>query len=302
MGSPDPGRRPHLLDLAAVIPSPGQPALAKGAGGREALTPPGRFGFRPPLDPVKSSSSVASRQRMGLVWPSAMETHCSGAVRAPLAPPTGVMMPLPGREGERRPSARDHGQAERGSRVRDRRRGTRAVAGAPATAPQVREPRRQPVVQPLSCHPEHSWGASPAGHGQGPGHAGVSSIACLTQNPRHTRPQAPAGRGRGPRAGWAPPAPRRPQGGWRSAEREGAQAARPGQRRAHAGVHVTSTWAPLDHCGQIRDCHLQRAKSLWGALLSSVGRKCRPLWGAELAWPPPPHKHSETKDARPERT
>lgn len=53
------------------------------------------------MDPVNSNSSVASRQRMGLVWPSAMETHCSGAVRAPLAPPTGEMMPLPGREGER---------------------------------------------------------------------------------------------------------------------------------------------------------------------------------------------------------
>jgi hypothetical protein len=36
-----------------------------------------------------------------LVWPSATETHCSGAVRAPLAPPTGVMVPLPRREGER---------------------------------------------------------------------------------------------------------------------------------------------------------------------------------------------------------
>lgn len=38
-GALSPGRRPHLLNLAAVIPSPGQPALAKGAGGREALTP-----------------------------------------------------------------------------------------------------------------------------------------------------------------------------------------------------------------------------------------------------------------------
>lgn len=38
---------------------------------------------------------------MGLVWPSAMETHCNGAVRAPFAPPMGVMMPLPRREGKR---------------------------------------------------------------------------------------------------------------------------------------------------------------------------------------------------------
>lgn len=67
----------------------------------ETLTLPGQSGFYPPLDPVNSSSSVASRQRMGLVWPSAMETHCSGAVLAPLAPPTGMMMPLPRREGER---------------------------------------------------------------------------------------------------------------------------------------------------------------------------------------------------------
>lgn len=47
-----------------------------------------------PLDPVKSSSSVASRQSTGLVCPSATETHCSGAVRAFLVPPTGLMMPL----------------------------------------------------------------------------------------------------------------------------------------------------------------------------------------------------------------
>lgn len=63
--------------------------------------PAGPSSLHKPLDPVKSSSSVASRQRMGLVWPSAMETHCSGAVRAPFAPPMGVMMPLPRREGER---------------------------------------------------------------------------------------------------------------------------------------------------------------------------------------------------------
>lgn len=71
------------------------------AGMGETLPLPGQSGFYPPLDPVNSSSSVASRQRMGLVWPSAMETHCSGAVLAPLAPPTGVMTPLPRREGER---------------------------------------------------------------------------------------------------------------------------------------------------------------------------------------------------------
>lgn len=37
---------------------------------------------------------MASRQSTGLVCPSAMETHCSGAVRAFLVPPTGLMMPL----------------------------------------------------------------------------------------------------------------------------------------------------------------------------------------------------------------
>lgn len=63
--------------------------------------PTGPSSLHAPLDPVKSNSSVASRQRIGLVWPSAMETHCRGAVRAPLAPPMGVMMPLPGREGKR---------------------------------------------------------------------------------------------------------------------------------------------------------------------------------------------------------
>lgn len=47
-----------------------------------------------PLEPVKSSSSVASRQSTGLVCPSATETHCRGAVRAFLVPPTGLMMPL----------------------------------------------------------------------------------------------------------------------------------------------------------------------------------------------------------------
>ena len=100
------------------FPSPWPRSQAEGAGSWETLSPQGRPGSHPPLEPVKSSSSVASTQSTGLVWPSAMETHCSGAVLAPLAPPTGVMMPLPGREGERCPSARGHGQAERGSRVR----------------------------------------------------------------------------------------------------------------------------------------------------------------------------------------
>ena len=200
-GALSPGRRPHLLSLAAVIPSPGQPALAEGARGREALTPPSRSGFRPPLDPVKSSSSVASRQRMGLVWPSAMETHCSGAVRAPLAPPTGVMMPLPGREGERRPSARDRGQAERGARVRDRRRGTRAVAGAPATAPQVREPRRRgPAVQPLSRHPEHFRGASPARHGRGARTRGRPLRRLPDPEPKTHTPPGPSRAGQRPQS------------------------------------------------------------------------------------------------------
>lgn len=68
---------------------------------RSEPNPAGPSSLYEPLDPVKSNSSVASRQRMGLVWPSAMETHCNGAVRAPFAPPIGVMMPLPRREGER---------------------------------------------------------------------------------------------------------------------------------------------------------------------------------------------------------
>lgn len=65
-------------------------------------TPPCRAAHKPassspphaPLEPVKSSSSVASRQSTGLVCPSATETHCSGAVRAFLVPPTGLMTPL----------------------------------------------------------------------------------------------------------------------------------------------------------------------------------------------------------------
>ena len=146
------------------FPSPWPRSQAEGAGSWETLSPQGRPGSHPPLEPVKSSSSVASTQSTGLVWPSAMETHCSGAVLAPLAPPTGVMMPLPGREGERCPSARGHGQAERGSRVR----GTRRGSGAPGTAPGVRESRRQgPVVWLLSRRAEHFRGARPAGLGQG---------------------------------------------------------------------------------------------------------------------------------------
>lgn len=76
--------------------------LSQGCVGYVSSEPnPAGPSLHKPLDPVKSNSSVASRQRMGLVWPSAMETHCSGAVRAPFAPPIGVMMPLPRREGER---------------------------------------------------------------------------------------------------------------------------------------------------------------------------------------------------------
>lgn len=37
---------------------------------------------------------MASRQSTGLVCPSATETHCSGAVRVFLVPPTGLMLPL----------------------------------------------------------------------------------------------------------------------------------------------------------------------------------------------------------------
>lgn len=47
-----------------------------------------------PLDPVKSSSSVASRQSTGLVCPSAIATHCRGAVLPPFSPPVGVITPL----------------------------------------------------------------------------------------------------------------------------------------------------------------------------------------------------------------
>lgn len=60
----------------------------------QASNPHVLFVHHAPLDPVKSSSSVASRQSTGLVCPSATETHCSGAVRAFLVPPTGLMMPL----------------------------------------------------------------------------------------------------------------------------------------------------------------------------------------------------------------
>lgn len=62
------------------------------------LHPPCPCAHHSPLDPVKSSSSVASRQSTGLVCPSATETHCRGAVRAFLVPPTGLMMPLHRRE------------------------------------------------------------------------------------------------------------------------------------------------------------------------------------------------------------
>lgn len=59
-----------------------------------------------PLEPVKSSSSVASRQSTGLVCPSATETHCSGAVRAFLVPPTGLMTPLARERKEKRGGVR----------------------------------------------------------------------------------------------------------------------------------------------------------------------------------------------------
>lgn len=146
------------------FPSPGPRSREEEAGSWETLSPRGGSGSHPPLEPVKSSSSVASTQSTGLVWPSAMETHCSGAVLAPLAPPTAVMMPLPGREGERRLSVRGRGQAERGSGVR----GTRRVSGAPGTAPGAQEPQRQgPVVRPLSHHPERFQAARPARHSRG---------------------------------------------------------------------------------------------------------------------------------------
>lgn len=47
-----------------------------------------------PLDPENNNSSVASKHNTGLVCPSATEMHCSGAVRALLEPPTGLMIPL----------------------------------------------------------------------------------------------------------------------------------------------------------------------------------------------------------------
>lgn len=47
-----------------------------------------------PLEPVNSSSSVASRQSTGLVCPSAIATHCRGAVLPPFSPPVGVITPL----------------------------------------------------------------------------------------------------------------------------------------------------------------------------------------------------------------
>lgn len=60
----------------------------------QASNPHVLFVCHAPFDPVKSSSSVASRQSTGLVCPSATETHCSGAVRVFLVPPTGLMLPL----------------------------------------------------------------------------------------------------------------------------------------------------------------------------------------------------------------
>lgn len=47
-----------------------------------------------PLEPVKSNSSVASRQSTGLVCPSAIATHCRGAVLPPFSPPVEVITPL----------------------------------------------------------------------------------------------------------------------------------------------------------------------------------------------------------------
>lgn len=75
---------------------------------------------------------------MGLVWPSAMDTHCSGAVLAPLAPPTGVMTPLPGREGRGARQPRDHGQAVRGSRVRGQAEGHSGCHGLQPQPPGLR--------------------------------------------------------------------------------------------------------------------------------------------------------------------
>lgn len=49
---------------------------------------------RVPLDPVNSSSSVASTHRTAFEWPSATETHCRGAVRPPFTPPMGLITPL----------------------------------------------------------------------------------------------------------------------------------------------------------------------------------------------------------------
>lgn len=47
-----------------------------------------------PLDPVNSSSSVASTHRTGLECPSATDIHCRGAVRPPFTPPIGLITPL----------------------------------------------------------------------------------------------------------------------------------------------------------------------------------------------------------------
>lgn len=47
-----------------------------------------------PLEPVNSSSSVASTHRTGFEWPSATEMHCRGAVRPPFTPPMGLITPL----------------------------------------------------------------------------------------------------------------------------------------------------------------------------------------------------------------
>lgn len=190
--------------------------------------PRGGSGSHPPLEPVKSSSSVASTQSTGLVWPSATETHCSGAVLAPLAPPTGVMTPLPGREGERRPSARGRGQAERGAGH---------TQGLCPWGPRATKAR--PEVRPLRHHPERFQAARPARHSRGSEQTGPacggSPLTLLTQNPRRRRPQAGAGWER-PQSWGAPLPPRRPRGGVQMGW--GAQAARPLPRWMRVQVHT----------------------------------------------------------------
>lgn len=157
---------------------------------------------------------MASRQRMGLVWPSAMETHCSGAVLAPLAPPTGVMTPLPRREGERvhlsareseaRPSEICRSEGDRTDRGLGRMKATLRLK-LNAVDPLMSESWGQPVGAGRAGLDENlSVTALSTPRGASRGQEGgdmdtaqgdLPSDACLTQILRPKCVQAPEARG-----------------------------------------------------------------------------------------------------------